>query len=281
MRMTLKQLRDNFKHSLALVYDAQETESLFFYTISEIYSITRAQFFIDQQLDLDLSDALSILKNLETGKPIQYILGKAHFYDLVFTVNQDVLIPRQETEELIDIILKENTTTNLKVLDLGTGSGAIAIALKKNKHAWQLSGVDISYNALSIARKNATDNKVMVHFIEADILHPSFTIEHNIDIIVSNPPYIPISDMASIHINVKENEPHTALFVSDQDPIVFYKRMALLGLQKLNKPGKIYFEIHPPSAQEIEDYLNTLGYKNVSVITDLNQNKRFIKAQLL
>lgn len=216
-------------------------------------------------------------ERVESGEPLQYVLGEARFYGLDLKVSPSVLIPRPETEELVEIIIKENTSPDLRVLDVGTGSGAIAVALARNLKFPVITAIDLSPDALKVARENARNLRVKVDFIEADI----FTFDPRVDsfdIIVSNPPYIAESEKKDMEANVLMHEPHSALFVPDSDPLVFYRRIALLGLTALAGGGRLYFEINPLFATQLKSELVQMDYSEVEILEDISRKARFIQA---
>lgn len=220
-----------------------------------------------------------ILSRLLKHEPIQYILNEAYFYGMNLKVNRSTLIPRPETEELVDMIVKENNDCkDLSVLDVGTGSGAIAIALSRNLPFSRVSAIDISAKALTVAKENAKDLHAKINFMEADVFkyEPSSNI---FDIIVSNPPYIDDSEKNDMDSNVLNYEPHSALFVPDDNPLIYYTRIATMALDSLKKDGKLYFEINPRHAYELRSYLEREGFTDVSIVKDINGKDRFIKCR--
>jgi len=215
---------------------------------------------------------------LMNGEPIQYITGLANFYDLQFYVNPDVLIPRQETEELVHLILSENNFQKIKLLDIGTGCGCIAISLKKNRSDWKIFATDISASALNIASKNAEFNNVKVNFIQDDICNSTvFNSDKKFDIIVSNPPYIPENEMDKIHKNIKNFEPHSALFSPDKNPLKFYKHIANFASEHLIKSGTLYVEINEKFAAETSSLFKNIGLNYTEIINDINEKPRIIR----
>ncbi|MDQ3048955.1 MAG: peptide chain release factor N(5)-glutamine methyltransferase [Bacteroidota bacterium] len=219
------------------------------------------------------------VKELKNQVPLQYILGRADFYRLEFLVNQHVLIPRPETEELVDLIiknLKRNKRTNVSILDIGTGSGCIAISLKKNLTGAEVSAIDISTDALDIAKRNALLNNVSVNWIESDILSGTFPLKSPVDIIVSNPPYVCASEKDQMGKNVLEHEPHLALFVDDNDPLLFYRKIADLAMKNLSSGAEIYFEINPLQDLQMKDMMVKKGFRNVVLIKDMNDKNRIL-----
>jgi release factor glutamine methyltransferase len=224
-----------------------------------------------------------ILEKLKQEIPIQYILGTTSFYGLEFEVNQNVLIPRPETEELVDWIISTNDArqqpNNLKILDIGTGSGCIAISLAKNMPKAQVFAIDVSEKALVTAQKNAVINKVEVTFLQKNILETS-DLEQQFDIIVSNPPYVRHLEKQEIKKNVLDNEPHLALFVEDHDALLFYKKIAELTQKSTSKNTQLYFEINQYLGSEMIDLLEKRNFKNIQLKKDIYGNDRMICAEL-
>ena len=254
--MTLAQLENDFVEQLLPLYGIDEAKSLAWLTINHVSKIDRSQYLLQKQEVLSLEKQTSlyqILNELKIGKPLQYILGQTEFYGLPFIVNSSVLIPRPETEELVHWILKSLSDQSIIsgkfcVLDIGTGSGCIPIALKKNLPNIHAFGVDVSPIALETALKNATLNEVEVEFIQDDILNAcSEILNAKYDVIVSNPPYVRLSEKNLMHANVLDYEPHLALFVSDDKPLIFYEAIADFALAHLSEEGKLFFEINEGS----------------------------------
>lgn len=214
---------------------------------------------------------------VEEGEPLQYVLGEARFYGLDLKVSPSVLIPRPETEELVEIIIRDNPFPDLRVLDVGTGSGVIAIALARNLRFPSVTAIDISAGALEIARENARSLSVKVDFVQADV----FSFEPNpgsFDIIVSNPPYVTESEKDDMEPNVLMHEPQSALFVPDDDPLVFYRCIAFLGLSALSPGGRLYFEVNPLFAKQLKSELIQMDYSEVEILEDISRKARFIRA---
>lgn len=228
--------------------------------------------------DDEKSKSEEIIKRLQQFEPIQYIIGETEFFGIPFIVNSNTLIPRPETEELVELIINENNTDNLDILDIGTGSGCIAISLAKHMKKCNVSAWDIDSKTLEVATLNARKNKVSITFEEIDVLK-EISNTKQYDIIVSNPPYVLDSEKKEMSENVLEYEPHKALFVSDSDPLLFYKRIADIGLQHLKPQGKIYFEINRSKGVETITMLQNKGYKNIELHKDLSGNDRMIKAE--
>ena len=217
------------------------------------------------------------IKRLLDNEPIQYVLGEARFYGMNLYVDRNVLIPRLETEELVDIVVRENSGSDLRVLDVGTGSGAIAIALSRNLRFPEITVIDISEGALRVARCNARNLNAPIHFIHEDV----FKYEPDagaFDIIVSNPPYIAESEMKAMDANVLDYEPHNALFVPEDNPLVYYSRIAEIGMKSLVAGGKLYFEINPLFAGQLKALLESNGYEDVRILEDISHKKRFAAA---
>lgn len=242
-------------------------------SVVELYAGKDTIFSANEQKQLD-----DILIRLQKQEPIQYIIGMEEFYGLTFEVNGDVLIPRPETGELIDWIVKEHKHAQAKILDVGTGSGCIAISLAKNLEAAEVVSWDVSEEALQVAARNCRRNDVRVILEHRDVLQASPTGER-FDMIVSNPPYITEKEKTDMSANVLDWEPELALFVPDDKPLLFYQKIAELGVDMLVPGGKLYFEINREYGRQTVDMLVGLGYKNIELRKDLFQNDRMIKAE--
>lgn len=277
----LIELLPYFKEELTAHYDEREIENIFYLLIDYKFQLKRTAIDL-QDYRLTESELLvfrSIVKELKEGMPIQYILGEVEFYGADILVNADVLIPRPETEELVDLIVKDYSgQEQLSVLDIGTGSGCIAIALKKTLKDSAVTAIDISRLALDLATKSASINDVWVDFIQLDILEEELSPFVGLDIVVSNPPYVLESDKAEVRPHVLNHEPGLALFVPDNDPIRYYKAIAEKSLKVLKPGGKLYFEIHELFGSELTDLLIRLGYFDVQVVRDLQGKDRIAKA---
>ena len=298
--MILKDFKNIFTERLSKIYPQSEIDTFFFYLIEEYLEFKR----IDVILKADFvipSDVLSTLNSaierLQKEEPIQYILGKTEFYGFPFLVDENTLIPRPETEELVEWILKEvkgknaTLTSNpkpLTLLDIGTGTGCIPISLKKHLPKATISAIDISSDALKIAKDNATLNSIDINFIEADILKITDLNEilkqvqddEKLDVIVSNPPYVRELEKSEIKNNVLENEPHLALFVADDNPLIFYDKIADLAKLHLSENGLLFFEINQYLGKETVEMLTKKGFKNIELKKDFVGNNRMIKANL-
>lgn len=219
-----------------------------------------------------------IMKRILNGEPIQYVLGDVRFYGMDFKVNRNVLIPRPETEELVDMIVKENGSSDLRVLDIGTGSGAIAIALSRNLLFPRVTAIDISAEALEVAGENARRLHADIFLREKDI----FTYmppEDSYDIIVSNPPYIPEEEKSGMERNVLDYEPALALFVPDSEPLLYYNRISEVAIRALAPGGKLYLEINPRFADALCEMLQKTGLADVEIFKDISHRQRFIRAE--
>ncbi len=268
-----------FKKKLLELYDEREIENIFHWVCEEKYGLNKFELRqSDKRLsESELLDVRSIVKRLVAQEPIQYILGTTEFYNCIIKVDENVLIPRPETEELVDLVLKE-VDENSVLLDIGTGSGCIPIALKKAKDSLTVFGLDVSTGVIALAKKSADLNQVDVSFIEADILKSDLNAIPELDCIVSNPPYVLESDKIKMATNVLQFEPHLALFVEDSDPLLFYRRIAELGRNKLKSTGKLFFEIHENFGDETKKMMEDLGYQQVRVIKDLQGKDRMISS---
>lgn len=259
------------------IYDAQEAESLINWLLEYHLGFRRVDMmrFLEEK---DLPQKLwEDFDRLKAGEPIQYILGKAPFYGREFLVNSATLIPRNETEELVHLILKENKSADLKVLDIGTGTGCIPISLVLEMNQAIVFGLDISEEALAIAEKNAKMLHASVTFLACNILEENPDIK-DLDILVSNPPYIPEKGKSEMHRNVLDFEPGLALFVPDNDPLLFYRVIADQGIRLLKAGGKIYFEIHEDFGTQVTSLLEKHGYSEVRLLKDLNGKDRMVAA---
>lgn len=276
---------------IATVLGLYRTELAALYTESEAKAIARAIFHermgMDaSRLELHKQDALSEsellkvydpIKRLAAGEPLQYVLGTVYFHGLVLEVAPGVLIPRPETEELVDRIVR-SAIMPARIVDIGTGSGCIALALKRAFPNAQVTGVDVSDAALAIARRNGERNDLEVEWRHADVLDPAFTLPGGTDLLVSNPPYVPRSEEATLTEQVRAHEPHLALFVDDADPLLFYRRIAQLAMDTMPAGGQLWFEGHYKYTPATGDLLRGMGFTSVEVLQDLSSNDRFIHA---
>lgn len=284
---TVKDVFAIFKQGLDNLYDAQETEAITLTVLTELLNTSKATIkaFPEKELTITQQEEINnILTQLKTGEPLQYALGYTEFYGLKFMVNPATLIPRPETEELVEWALAsvsslELAVGSLSILDIGTGTGCIAISLKKNLPNAQVSAIDISTDALNTAKENAVINEVDVNFVQADILNFKSEIEDpKFEIIVSNPPYVTLEDKKRMHTNVTNFEPHTALFVPEDDPLIFYKAIADFALDNLTKNGLLFFEINESLGKETVELLEKKGFNDVELRQDMSGRDRMIRA---
>lgn len=282
--MKIGALAEQYKIELESLYGEEEAAALFGLSAEHVLGLSPLKLKMAKYTSVsfvDLQKLLSILNDLKIGKPIQHILGVAHFYGLVFEVNENVLIPRPETEELVDWIIHDHTpirTQNLKVLDIGTGSGCIPISLKNYLPDFDVLGLDISPEALIVAERNAELIGVDIVFIEANIL--TYQTDVKFDVIVSNPPYIRELEKRQMHDNVLAHEPHLALFVKDDDALIFYQAIADFALTNLNFNGRLYFEINEYLGEEMMEMLVNKGFKNIALRKDMQGKDRMIMAMI-
>ena len=281
--MLLKQYKNHFFEALNSVHDANEIESFFFILIEYLHNLKRIDLALNPDFEISDEEVLkweAIISDLKTEKPIQYSIGETWFYDSKFYVNEHTLIPRPETEELVDWIIQTHKSKDkidkLAVLDIGTGTGCIPISLKKNIPQAEVFAIDVSEEALKIAHKNAETNQVQINFILQNILETK-DLYQNFDVIVSNPPYVRNLEKQEIKKNVLEFEPHLALFVEDTDALLFYRKIAQLALKNLTANGLLFFEINQYLGKETVELLETLGFKNVELKKDIYGNDRMIK----
>jgi release factor glutamine methyltransferase len=276
-----------FREELNDIYEPGEVETFISFCFEAYLHFSKTDLVVKAKENMSESELLKFnfaVKQLKQQRPIQYILGKADFYKLQFIVNEHVLIPRPETEELVDLIIREALQTHATdILDIGTGSGCIAIALKKNIPAATVAAMDVSEEALKTASQNAKLNEVQVSFFQQDILLSNslpLVIARQFNCIVSNPPYICFSESKEMQKNVLEHEPHLALFVPDEDPLLFYKVIADFALNHLKPKGKLYFEINAAYGLETRQMLEKKGFKNVILMSDLNNKNRILQGSL-
>ncbi len=324
--MTIKKYKEQFFTELSSIYPNTEVDSFFLILADEYLNLQRIDITLNPDFNIDnskLSILNSALKRLKNEEPIQYIIGTTEFYGFPFLVDENTLIPRPETEELVEwilfevaelqsskaaklqtnVILTKNKEKSISILDIGTGTGCIPISLAKKLKKVKVSAIDVAKNALKIATKNAELNKVKVDYIEADILEISSLnfISNNIkqsdfktkitlsksprndisfDIIISNPPYVRELEKVEIQNNVLQNEPHLALFVSDDNPLIFYDKIADLAIQHLSKNGLLFFEINQYLGKETVKMLEEKRFKNIELRKDMSGNDRMIRASI-
>lgn len=280
--MTIQDFRDTFVSTLSGTYSSEEVHAMLYRALEHYLGLSRMEVALSRKQNLRDSQRLLLeetLERLQRQEPIQYILGKTEFYELELHLNSATLIPRPETEELVRWIVEEGKNLpSPKVLDIGTGSGCIAIATAKNLSAAKVQALDFSIQALEMATSNAKRNQVEVDFYHQDILGPQ-GLREKYDIIVSNPPYVRELEKAEIETNVLGYEPHAALFVSDQDPLIFYRKIAALAIVNLHPKGLLFLEINQYLGKETVALLKDAGFKSVELRQDMFGKDRMIKAQ--
>lgn len=277
--MQVKYYQKRFKESLSTLYDEVEAEQLFLIALEELEGKTRIDLIMHPELKTEKTKQWdNVLHDLMQEKPIQYIFGKAYFYGLTFEVNANTLIPRSETEELVEWIINSvDTSKPIRILDIGTGSGCIGITLAKELPLARVTLMDISKEALNVAKRNAELNKVQVETILQDILLLESLIEQY-DVIVSNPPYVRNLEKVEIKNNVLAYEPHLALFVEDDDALIFYRKIAQLANHNLQEKGLLFYEINQYLGSETVALFESLSFTDVELRKDMVGNDRMVKA---
>jgi release factor glutamine methyltransferase len=280
--MSLKELREKFHTVLESIYDKNEVDSFFFILLEHYLGYNRIKFALEPELTISEKDRqlfLDALKALKHQQPIQYILGETEFFGIPLKVNEDVLIPRPETEELVAWIINDvSNLDKITILDIGTGSGCIAIALAKHLPNASVFALDVGATALKVAKTNAELNTVSIEFLEADILNFNHFTSEKFDIIVSNPPYVRQLEKPHMKANVLDNEPHLALFVTNEDPLQFYKAITKFAVNNLNNKGMLYFEINEYLGNEMTQLLEKYNFSDVLLKQDIFNKDRMIKA---
>lgn len=282
--MLLKEYRDYFKTELVSIYDEKEIDSFFYITLEAFHQMKRLDLALQPAFELDGMQLLqweTVLHQLKEQRPIQYIFEETEFFGLSFYVNENVLIPRPETEELVDWILNSvsgwSRDRKIRILDIGTGSGCIAVSLAKNLPEAEVYAIDVSEKALEVARRNARQLEAPVTFWHKDILETTILPEM-FDIIVSNPPYVRNLEKQEISKNVLEFEPHLALFVDDHDPLLFYRKITELATKNLNQNGLLFFEINQYLGSEMQHLLESNSFLQIELRKDIYGNDRMTKA---
>ena len=272
--MTIRQTIQTIEEALSPLYDSREATAIAREVVCRVCGYTFSQLVINYDSECIIENLQTIIDQLAASRPVQYVTGVAEFCDLEFKVCEGVLIPRPETAELVAQIVAD-THPGAKILDVGTGSGAIAVALAKSIEGAKVTAVDISDVALEIAAENAERNGVNIAFNKADALGDMSSLGE-FDIIVSNPPYIPQSDIVRMERNVVDYEPHTALFVADDDALCFYLSIAQNGVKMLRKGGALYFEIYEQFGEQIRQMLEQMGYNDIVVAKDIFGKERMV-----
>jgi release factor glutamine methyltransferase len=280
-----------YKSELIDIYSESELQNIINWIFEKQLKLSSADIILKKELSInpfDIKELERMCRELKAHRPIQYVLGEAEFYRMKFKVNESVLIPRPETEELVDLIIKKfKTHSTLNILDIGTGSACIPIAIKKNIPNANVYGIDISRDALEIAKYNAEQSGVEVNFFRADVLSDTIaetilkqTNDQKIDLIISNPPYVLESEREGLHNRVKNYEPRLALFVNDKDPILFYRKIAALTKKIGDKKVSLYVECHTDYAEMVSEMLNKGGFSNIALFKDLAGLNRFVSVCL-
>lgn len=272
----VRQIWEETVKQLEKVYERREAENISYLLFEDQFHVLKSDILINSSRDFDTILLKKSVERILSHEPIQYVTGITEFYKRKFEIQQGALIPRPETEELVDLILKENSIETPKILDVGVGSGCIAISLKLETKG-NVFATDVSKEAIHIAKRNATRLNADVAFIHHDILSSNL-MQVGLDVLVSNPPYIPESDKNDMHSNVLDYEPDLALFVPDEDPLLFYRRIGEEGLTSLKVGGSLYLEIHEKHGLAIEQLLENLGYQEVAIHQDMQGKDRMITA---
>lgn len=283
--MTVVEAFRKLTDTLQNLYGRRESENIADLVIEKITGLRRMERALKKKAEITTQQKIVIdqyAAELLQHKPVQYVLQEAWFYGLRFVVNEHVLIPRPETEELVDWIIKDAKSLpspSSAILDIGTGSGCIPVALKKVLNTSVITAIDISSQALNVAKKNADSNNVNIDFLLVDALNEEqLNMLPVFDIIVSNPPYIPVTDKTEMRENVLNYEPHTALFVPDEDPLLFYKAISKFAVSHLSAEGKIYAEIHESMAEAVKNIFVHAGFADCMIKKDMQGKDRMIRA---
>jgi release factor glutamine methyltransferase len=275
-----KKLFDELANRVRLDESRYEINSIIYLVLENKLGLSKTDIMMGREIESVKLDSFSkILDRINRKEPIQYILGKAEFYERQFVVNNSVLIPRPETELLVRSVIDDHVSTPI-ILDIGTGTGCIAITLALEILASEVYGIDISEEALSVARQNAQNLNAKVHFSKWDILRDK-ELNQKFDVIVSNPPYITSEEKKSMSPNVLDFEPHLALFVSNEDPLLFYRAIAQKGRSLLNTEGKVFVEINERFGSNVSELFKSEGYSDIQIIKDLDQKDRIVTATLM
>ena len=282
----VRDIRKYYCDQLCSIYDNEEASAMILILLEHYFNINRIKMALEPNIRLSESEMLTFhfaVKDLLKNKPIQYIIGETEFCELKFKVNENVLIPRPETSEMVyKIIQNQKPASNSQklILDIGTGSGCIAISLAKNLKYSKVYALDISEKALEVAKENAINNNVDISFINDDILSLSNNIESKFDIIVSNPPYVREVEKADMHDNVLNWEPQTALFVSDNDPLIFYRAILEFAKSYLKENGEVWFEINEYLGKEMIDLCHEMGFHEAEIISDFRGKERILRTKI-
>ena len=276
---TLCEFKDFAKKSLENIYSFKEIESIIQLVLEKKLNLTKIDVLLNENHRFSQTETrklIHVINELRRQRPIQYILGETDFFDLTFKLNEHVLIPRQETEELVDWIIKEYEGRTVRILDVGTGTGCIAIALAKFLPYARVEGLDYDEQIIKMAKENSKLNNVKAKFFVGDILKDELPGDY--DLIVSNPPYVRESEKKYMHGNVLNFEPDKALFVADDDPLVFYRVIAEKSSRALKSNGQLFYEINEYLSNEVRDLLKSYGFTGIVIKKDINDKPRMIKA---
>jgi release factor glutamine methyltransferase len=279
-RLTLSDILSQFKTELRDMYPENEIRNIGYLVAEQLLNYSKIDFHLKDQEPISPESAekfKQILIRLKNWEPVQYITGATEFYGRPFRVDRRVLIPRPETEELAEWIIRENNGRPISILDIGTGSGCIAVTLAKNIPQARVSACDISEDALALAGINAEINRASVRFFRMDVLNGNVHVPEKVDVIVSNPPYVRHEEISLMRRNVLDYEPGNALFVPDEDPLIYYRSIALMGRKYLNDGGKLYLEINEQFPAELTRLLENTGYYGIEVRKDMAGKPRMIK----
>jgi release factor glutamine methyltransferase len=275
-------LKSGYIKMLSEKYGLDESKQLLDILIESFFGYSRIGMALDPEIRLSESEIIKLhkaVKALLANKPVQYITGKSRFLDLTLSVNESVLIPRPETEELVNLIIQNEKTAGLHVIDIGTGSGCIALALQKHLPNPKITAIDISGNALELAEINSSKNGLDIDFRQMDILNwDSFPSLGKFDLVVSNPPYVTESDKMHMQKNVLDYEPYQALFVSDENPLLFFKAILEFCMLHLRSGGRIYFEINELQGENVLQLCSNYGFQHGKLHTDIHGKCRFVAA---
>ena len=279
--MEIKKYKVLFQNELSSFFDAMEIDQFFYLTLEKKHQLKRVDLALNPNYEISVEEEQywdSVLIQLKTQKPIQYILGETSFFGLTFLVNEHTLIPRPETEELVQWILETNpANSQISLLDIGTGTGCIPITLKKNLPKATVFASDVSEKALEVATKNASKNQVDITFLQNNILSTT-RLEQQFDVIVSNPPYVRELEKKEINPNVLQFEPHLALFVADNDALLFYRKIAQLAQEYLQPNGQLFFEINQYLGTEMVALVASYGFTAIELRQDIYGNDRMLRA---
>ncbi len=281
--INIKKVISFIKSELKEFYPMSEIDSFVYLIFDQLFNYSRTKLLISPDVEIledSYQNILNIIRDLKLYKPIQYILGKTIFYNLTFNVTPDVLIPRPETEELVQWIIKENPDEYKRILDVGTGSGCIAISLAKNIPESVVYASDISIEALTVTKKNSKLNNVDIQIMQLDILNSENQSNEKFDIIVSNPPYVTEKEKKLMQKNVLDFEPQLALFVPDNNPLLYYRAIINFGMNHLNPGGKIYFEVNETFGKETALLLEERNFQGISLKKDINGKDRMLRGIL-